>query len=69
MSSVVFASAIYKILIKTQCLKNNLNFRIKTEPVTAGAYASVSICFYAEIQIIFGTVQLGSCSLQKNTKF
>ena len=42
MSSVVFASAIYKILIKTQCLKNNLNFRIKTEPVTAGADASVS---------------------------
>ena len=44
MSLVVFASAIYKILIKTQCLKNNLNFRIKTEPVTAGADASVSIC-------------------------
>ena len=70
------------------CAKNNLNLRIKSEPATAGANATVYVCqtfwniqlllaqesdwhtvlyhcissnrdrhgYYAEIQIIFGTV-------------
>ena len=48
------------------CDKNNLNLRIKTEPATAGADATVRtsiylafvhrLGFYEEIQITFGTV-------------
>ena len=40
------------------CPKNNLNFRIKTEPVTVGAHATDNLLFLAQMYeyVLYSTV-------------